>query len=300
MTSFLISLFSPPPCSTAIAYLKNAELSQFQENTLTAIVDREGPVKVSFFGAVGLNRVQDPDVVEENGIRVASTIDLVATKLKTVQQRALVKDYVDIASALDTGLSLAEALAAAEAIFGKGFNGALSLKALTYFEDGDLPNLRRDVRDKLREAAASVDLRKLPLVSGKTWHQPGRRAAMSHSDELRKVAKRVVWFKPPEETLNEPTLFLAHVMTYGTLADIITTMNFYSDADFDRVFVIRPLVFLTSDLGTIGTFASATSQFRHCHLETCHPPTFSELALGNRASRRLPPKIPRCTKPSFL
>jgi hypothetical protein len=157
--------FQPSDLLNCIAYLKNAELSQFQENTLTAIVDREGPVKVSFFGAVGLNRVQDPDLVEENGIRVASTIDLVATKLKTVQQRALVKDYVDIASALDTGLSLAEALAAAGAIFGGGFNGALSLKALTYFEDGDLPKLRRDVRDKLRKAAASVDLRKLPVVS---------------------------------------------------------------------------------------------------------------------------------------
>jgi hypothetical protein len=147
-----------------IPYLKNAEVIQLQENTLTAIVDREGPVKVLFFGAVGLNRVQDPDVVEENGILVASTIDLVATKLKTVQQRALVKDYIDIASALDTGLSLPEALAAAGAVFGKGFNGALSLKALTYFEDGDLPTLRHDVRDKLREAAASVDLRKLPVV----------------------------------------------------------------------------------------------------------------------------------------
>src|SRR5664279_15507 len=147
-----------------IPYLKNAEVIQLQENTLTAIVDREGPVKVSFFGAVGLNRVQDPDVVEENGILVASTIDLVATKLKTVQQRALVKDYIDIASALDTGLSLPEALAAAGAVFGKGFNRELSLKALTYFEDGDLPTLRHDVRDKLREAAASVDLRKLPVV----------------------------------------------------------------------------------------------------------------------------------------
>jgi len=58
---------------------------------------------------------------------------------------------------------------------------------------------------------------------------------MNESDELRRVAKRVVWFKPPEETLDEPTLFLAHVMTYGTLADIVTAMKFYSDDDFDRV-----------------------------------------------------------------
>src|SRR5271166_2483447 len=160
--------FQPAALVDAIAYLKNAELSQFQENTLTAIVDREGPVKVSFFGAVGLNRVEDPDVVEENGIRVASMIDLVATKLKTVQQRALAKDYLDIASALDAGLGLPPALAAAGAIFGRGFNGALSLKVLTYFEDGDLPSLRREARDKLRQAAASVDLRNLPHVMARS------------------------------------------------------------------------------------------------------------------------------------
>ena len=63
---------------------------------------------------------------------------------------------------------------------------------------------------------------------------------MSDSDELRRVAKRVVWFKPPEETLNQPTLFLAHVMTYGTLADIVTAMKFYSDDDFDRVLCDPP------------------------------------------------------------
>ncbi|HZL66803.1 MAG TPA: hypothetical protein VFC29_05665 [Candidatus Limnocylindrales bacterium] len=63
---------------------------------------------------------------------------------------------------------------------------------------------------------------------------------MSHPEELQKVAKRVVWFKPPEETLKEPQLFLAHVMTYGTLADIVTAMKYYSDEDFDRVLCDPP------------------------------------------------------------
>jgi hypothetical protein len=40
-----------------------------------------------------------------------------------------------------------------------------------------------------------------------------------------KVAKRVVWFKTPEEALADTKLFLAHVMTYGTLDDIVTTMK---------------------------------------------------------------------------
>jgi hypothetical protein len=35
--------------------------------------------------------------------------------------------------------------------------------------------------------------------------------------------------------LNETKLFLSHVMTYGTLADIVTAMEYYSDTHFDLV-----------------------------------------------------------------
>jgi Nucleotidyl transferase AbiEii toxin, Type IV TA system len=168
--------FQPIALLDRIAYLKNAEIVQSQENTLTAIVDREGPVKVSFSGAVGLNQVQDPELIKENGIHVASLMDIVATKLKTVQQRAQARDYIDVAAALGTGLALAEALAAAEAIDGKEFNGALSLKALSYFEDGDLPTLRPDIRQELRDAATSVDLRRLPRLTAKAGINPGGEA----------------------------------------------------------------------------------------------------------------------------
>jgi hypothetical protein len=148
----------------SVPYLKNAEMTQFQDNTLTAIVDRNGPVKLSFFGSLGINRVHDPDVVQENGIQVASMLDLLASKLKTVQLRAQAKDYQDVLSTLDAGLSLAEGLAAAAAIYGKDFNGALSLKALTFFEDGDLPSLASTVQKRLLEAATSVNLRELPAI----------------------------------------------------------------------------------------------------------------------------------------
>jgi len=156
--------FQPSTLLDTIVYLKNAEISQLEENTLTVIVDRGGPVKVSFFGGLNLNRVQDPDIVEDNGIQVASMLDVVATKLKTVQQRAQARDYMDIAAALNAGLDLVEALAAADMIYGKGFNGALSLKALTFFEDGDLPSLTPETRNRLREVTTSVDLRRLPHV----------------------------------------------------------------------------------------------------------------------------------------
>jgi hypothetical protein len=142
-------------------------MTQFQDNTLTAIVDRNGPVKLSFFGSLAIKRVQDPDIVEENGVRVASMLDLLASKLKTVQLRAEAKDYRDIVGTFDAGLSLAEGLAAAAAIYGKDFNGALSLKALTFFEDGDLPSLTRAVQKRLLEVATSVNLRELPVVAAR-------------------------------------------------------------------------------------------------------------------------------------
>jgi hypothetical protein len=147
--------------------LKHAEMTQFQEDTLTAIVHRNGPVKLSFFGSLRIKRVQDPDIVEENGVQIASMLDLLASKLKTVQLRAESKDYRDVVATLDAGLNLAEGLAAAVAIYGKEFNGALSLKALTFFEDGDLPSLTREMRKKLLGAATSVNLKELPFVAAR-------------------------------------------------------------------------------------------------------------------------------------
>lgn len=58
---------------------------------------------------------------------------------------------------------------------------------------------------------------------------------MNISEDLKFVAKRVVWFKAPEQTLQEPRLFLAHLMTYGTLEDIAIVMQHYSENDFDLV-----------------------------------------------------------------
>jgi len=91
-----------------------------------AIVDRDGPVKLSFFGGLMLDRVQDPDVMPDNVIKVASLIDIGATKLATIQQRAQARDYEDILALADAGVSLPEMLAA-DAVYGNRFNGSLSL-----------------------------------------------------------------------------------------------------------------------------------------------------------------------------
>lgn len=50
--------------------------------------------------------------------------------------------------------------------------------------------------------------------------------------ELLHVAKRMVWFKPPEETLRDPVLFLNHVMIWGTVDDIRVARSCFDEDDF--------------------------------------------------------------------
>jgi hypothetical protein len=55
------------------------------------------------------------------------------------------------------------------------------------------------------------------------------------SRDLLHVAKRVVWFKAPDDAVKDVKLFLAHVMTYGTLTDLTTTLQYFSEKDFEAV-----------------------------------------------------------------
>lgn len=55
---------------------------------------------------------------------------------------------------------------------------------------------------------------------------------MKASVELKAVARRVVWFKAPEEALVDKTHFLAHVMTYGTVEDVLTARKHFSAEEF--------------------------------------------------------------------
>lgn len=63
---------------------------------------------------------------------------------------------------------------------------------------------------------------------------------MTNRAELEAVARRVVWFYEPEAALLDTTLFLAHVMTYGTIEDLITTKQFFTDDDFRRALEQAP------------------------------------------------------------
>lgn len=159
--------FDPSSLLSLLSYLRGARVDQRGNNTLTVFVDRGSLVKISFFGDVQMSRVRDPDVASGNRLQIASLLDLTATKLKTIQQRAEAKDYLDLAAALASGIELAEALGAARAVYGKVFNAIAALKALTYFEDGNLASLPGDVKERLRTAARATPLESIPVVEAK-------------------------------------------------------------------------------------------------------------------------------------
>ena len=51
-------------------------------------------------------------------------------------------------------------------------------------------------------------------------------------DDLAAVARRMVWYESAEQALGNPANFLAHVMTYGTVQDVVTAEKYFSPADF--------------------------------------------------------------------
>ncbi len=155
----------PGELAAAIPFLASATITQSAPNTLSAIVDRDGPVKLSFFGVPGLPHLLPPHIAPDNGVRIACLLDLAGTKASVVQQRAEAKDYTDIdAILLDGRIDLATALAAARAIYGTQFNPQVTLKALSYFDDGDLHRLPQAAKDRLAKAAREVDLDRLPTM----------------------------------------------------------------------------------------------------------------------------------------
>jgi hypothetical protein len=157
--------FSPASLMERLPFLKGATITQQERNTLSAVLDRGGPVQVSFFGVPNIARLRPPLIAADNNLGIASLLDLAGTKAAVVQQRAEAKDYNDIDALLRDGrIDLPSALAAACAIYGASFNPQITLKALSFFGDGNLALLPDAVKDRLAQAAREVDLDRLPSL----------------------------------------------------------------------------------------------------------------------------------------
>ena len=144
----------------SLPWLASAAVLQDEPESLT-VLSSDG-VKVSFFGGLNVGRVGEPEASEDGVIVAASLEDLLTFKLKLVVQRIEAKDYLDVAAILRSGLPLERGLAAAEALFAPDLPPMVVLKALTYFEGGDLSSLSADVRETLCASVAKVG--ELPVV----------------------------------------------------------------------------------------------------------------------------------------
>lgn len=148
-----------------LVFLRGAELLQTEPNTATFALNREGEIKVSFFGGLTIGRVGAPEQCEDNGVLVASLPDLAAQKMKVILTRAEAKDYEDVYTLLKAGVTLPQALGAAKALYPE-FNPVLSLKALTYYGEPSLATLDDEIRRLLTEHAANTEtIETLPKVS---------------------------------------------------------------------------------------------------------------------------------------
>jgi len=144
-----------------LPWLDNTTTLQDQPGTLTVLsagdADGQGGVKLSWFGGLAIGRVAEPEASSDGVALVAAPLDLLATKLKVLLQRAECKDYADVAVLLASGLTLAEGLAAARALYGAAFPISEALKALVYFADGDLSDLPATTQQQLIDAVRAVD-----------------------------------------------------------------------------------------------------------------------------------------------
>ena len=151
----------------AFPFMEASTTLQDQGNTWVVLVshghsEREH-VKISFFGTIAFGRVGEPDFTDDGVLQVASLDDLMATKVKVVLQRAEAKDYRDVSAMINAGVSLSRGLASARLLYGPNFQPSESLKALVYFDDGDLKTLTDDEKSTLVDAVKVV--RNLPDVT---------------------------------------------------------------------------------------------------------------------------------------
>lgn len=165
----------------ALAWVGRSRVVQDERDAWTMLVPSMGgersEVKVSFFGGIDFGRVGEPECSSDGAVAVASLLDLLATKVKVVLQRAEAKDYRDVAAMLRAGVNLGDGLAAAVALFGDSYQPSESLRALVFFRDGDLPSLVDADRRLLVNAVSAVrDLPEARMVSRRLGWPAGSQA----------------------------------------------------------------------------------------------------------------------------
>jgi hypothetical protein len=68
-----------------------------------------------------------------------------------------------------------------------------------------------------------------------------------YPEELLRVAKKVVWYDGPEQTLGDLKTFLAHVMVYGSPADVAVVERYVPEEELRRVLENAPAGMFTQE-----------------------------------------------------
>jgi hypothetical protein len=150
---FGVQSFDPDVFKAKYDFLKKGETIQLGADTLSVLVPtRHSEVKFSFFGGLTFGRAGYPDICNDNLVRLASPMDLAIQKLKVIRVRSEAKDYLDLDCLLRNGVDLAEALGAAQALY-PDFPIPITLRAMCYFDDGDVSTIPNEVKKRLMAQA---------------------------------------------------------------------------------------------------------------------------------------------------
>lgn len=95
---------------------------------------------------------------------------------------------------------------------------------------------------------------------------------MSYPNEIRAVAKRVLWFEQPQEALSNSRRFLAYLMTYGTVEEVLTAKKYFSDRDFEAVLEDPPA----------GIFDARSWTYWHCVYKRATVPPLPHRSIPER------------------
>jgi hypothetical protein len=156
--------FGPTDLLAELGWLGRVTVSRSSASNLELVTP--AGVHLAFFGAMRIQCVAEPSLVEENGLVVASVFDLAGTKAKTILDRSEWKDYVDIAALLRAGHSLTDVLGYATTVFEPLFEfpAAAFLRALVYFQEGTAGDVPPDMRRDLELAVTRASRAPVPKI----------------------------------------------------------------------------------------------------------------------------------------
>ena len=101
--------------------------------------------------------------------------------------------------------------------------------------------------------------------------------AAPYAPELLRVARKVVWYDRPEQTLADLPTFLAHLMVYGSAGDITLVERYVPEEEFRKVL----------ENATDGVFTREAWEKWHARFEMPVPPLprrrFPDGSLGPEA-----------------